>query len=72
MQAQRILRVKVDERDRKAKLRQPRRDIGGNGGFADAALRRAKEYQRQEDWPRDRRTGFGQVMSALRDQACGR
>jgi hypothetical protein len=67
MQAQRILRVKVDDRDRKAELRQPCRDIGGNGGFADAALGRAKKDQRQEVWPRNSPTKFSEVIPALRD-----
>jgi hypothetical protein len=67
MQAQRILRVNVDNRDLEAKLRQRCRDIGGNRGFANAALRRAKKYQRQEVWPRDSRTGFMEYISAQRD-----
>ncbi len=48
MQAQCILRVKVDNGYAEAKLRQPRRHVGCNRGFTDSAFRRAKEYQRQE------------------------
>jgi hypothetical protein len=43
MQAQGVLRIKIDRGDGKAKLRQSRRNIGSHRGFADSTFRRAKE-----------------------------